>query len=213
MIILVITFLVIVLFNVTIKIFISNLNAYLETYLDNFAQKALNDAIIDVTHEYDFEVSAFVRVTTTASGNTAYLETDTISVNEFKSKVSNKIIESLSKDNKKIIKLRILNMLGNTYWINRGPAMEVVVFPVGSAVSDLNSSFSDAGVNQTMHELSMSVKIQTKVVFPFCTVKRSGEASVPISNTVIVGEVPDSYVNVTSDPESVKGDVLQLAGE
>ena len=203
----------IIILNFTTDIFVRNLNEYIDNYLDNYAQEALNDAIIAVTAQYDFDTSTFVRVNTSASGQTSYLETDTIAVNEFKSKVGNKIIENLSKNDKKTIGFKILNMLGNTYLINKGPSLKITVFPVGSATTNLVSKFSSSGVNQTMHELLMTVNIKTRVVFPFGSVKKTGSAAVPVTNTVIVGEVPDSYVNVTSDDENLKNDILQLATE
>ncbi len=198
-------------FNFALDIFLRNISEYLENYLNNYTQMALNNAIIEISNNYDFETTGFVRVNTSASGQTAYVETDTISINEFKGKVANKIIENMRKDNKKDVNFKVLNLLGNTYWINKGPSIKITVFPIGNVKTDLNSKFSQAGVNQTMHELVMTAELEARIVFPFGSIKKNGKANIPISNTVIVGEVPDSYVNVTSDTENLRDDILQLA--
>ena len=197
--------------NFSIDIFINNIKGYLNNYLNNYTQIALNNAIIEISNKYDYETSGFVRVNTSASGQTSYIETDTISINEFKGKVTNKIIENLKKQKEKHVSFKILNMLGNTYWMNKGPSVKITVFPIGNVKTDLISKFSQAGVNQTMHELIMTAELEARVIFPLGSIKKQGKANIPISNTVIVGEVPDSYVNVTSDSESVRDDILQLA--
>lgn len=197
--------------NFSLDIFINNIREYLNNFLNNYTQTALNNAIIEVSKNYDYETSGFVRVNTSASGQTSYIETDTISVNEFKGKVTNRIIERLKKENAKEVNFKILNLLGNTYWMNKGPSIKITVFPVGNVKTDLTSKFSQAGVNQTMHELIMTAELEARIIFPLGSIKKQGKANIPISNTVIVGDVPDSYVNVTSDSDALRDDILQLA--
>ena len=107
--------------------------------------------------------------------------------------------------------MNFLNLFGDSIFINTGPIIKVSVYPAGEIDTDFYSSFKSAGVNQTMHELIFQIKINSRVVFPLGSVRKTTCSKIVVANTVVVGTVPDSYVNVTSDEENLKNDILQLS--
>jgi sporulation protein YunB len=204
--------LIIILGNFT-KIFMNNLKEYVSVYLEIYAQNILNNAVLEANDSYNMDEQTFVKVNTGFSGEPSYIETDTLKLIEYKTHITDKIIENLRKGGKETINLRILNLFGDSIFINKGPQIKVSIYPTGGVSTDFYSSFKSAGVNQTMHELVFQIKINSRVVFPLGSVVKSTYSKIVVANTVIVGTVPDSYVNVTSDEENLRNDILQLSEE
>ena len=71
----------------------------------------------------------------------------------------------------------------------------------GSVNAELKSSFEDAGINQTRHRIICNVKVGVSAIIPGCSSYTEVENSFTVSETVLLGEVPDSFtqVNTTED--------------
>lgn len=74
-----------------------------------------------------------------------------------------------------------------------GPPLPVRLRPMGSATVDLSFDMQTAGINMVMITVYAVIKAHVAIVMPFSV--DSGEVSlrVPLSNAVIVGQVPDFY--------------------
>ena len=80
-----------------------------------------------------------------------------------------------------------------------GPQLKVSIEPIGTVSVDFKTSFESAGINQTRHRIYLEAKTQVKVVIPLTTSTKEVKAQIPICETIIVGEVPESYVNVPAE--------------
>ena len=58
----------------------------------------------------------------------------------------------------------------------------------------LRSSFTDAGINQTLHRLLLELSAELRVLIPAGTVTARVYTDVTLAETLIVGRVPDSYM-------------------
>ena len=91
------------------------------------------------------------------------------------------------------------NFTGNKLISGYGPDIRVKVIPVGTVTTDFKTEFISAGINQTRHRIYLEAKTQVKVVIPLTTSTKEVKAQIPICETIIVGEVPESYVNVPAE--------------
>ena len=55
--------------------------------------------------------------------------------------------------------------------------------------------FSAAGINQTLHQILMDVTVTVSLLLPTGSATVDVQSQVVIAETVIVGTVPDNYVN------------------
>lgn len=76
--------------------------------------------------------------------------------------------------------------------------MLVKVVPVGSVSSEFVTEFRTAGINQTRHKVYIRIRANMRIVIPTGAREVEVVAQVPVAETVIVGQVPQSYVNVDS---------------
>ena len=91
------------------------------------------------------------------------------------------------------------------------PVIHIKLKPVGIINADLKSTFESVGVNQSKHQIDLKFNINVVIVIPDIQIKHTVSSTVPVAQTVIVGEVPQSYTNVTTSPQKLDDTVLQLA--
>ncbi|MBQ6146401.1 MAG: sporulation protein YunB [Clostridia bacterium] len=86
-----------------------------------------------------------------------------------------------------------------------GPRLSFRFTPVGMVQSSFHSEFRSAGINQTLHRITLQLTGTVRLVLPGRSYTVTVMALAPISENVIVGEVPDAYTNVAD-----RDDLLNL---
>ena len=93
------------------------------------------------------------------------------------------------------VKIPIINLLGSAILMNHGPAMDVHVTVLSSSYASFRSELSSAGINQTRHQLFLDLNINMSFLLPWRAMDTTVQTEILLSETVIVGEVPNSYMN------------------
>ncbi len=75
----------------------------------------------------------------------------------------------------------------------KGPPVPVKISASGSVNTDIKSDFLNAGINQTLHRIYISVHSKISVVMPGCSCVTEVDTTVLAAETVIVGKVPNFY--------------------
>ena len=75
-----------------------------------------------------------------------------------------------------------------------GPTMKVHAMTVGTVEGEFSSEFSSAGVNQTLHKISLDLEVPLTLMLPGGAVETVCRTSVPVAETVIVGQVPQVFL-------------------
>ena len=96
------------------------------------------------------------------------------------------------------VNIPVGSVSGITFLSGKGPNLNVAVIPVGSVDARLRSEFSEIGINQTVHKIYLSLDSTIKIIIPGAgnTIKSSSE--VLLVESVIIGKVPDTYLNATT---------------
>ena len=104
------------------------------------------------------------------------------------------------------IKIPLGSLSGMAVFTGIGPDINMRVYLVGSTHSEMISVFSAAGINQTLHRLYFTIHGNIAVAVPGIPSTIKVSAQVLMGETLIVGEVPPTYLQSTS-----VGDMLDLA--
>ena len=75
----------------------------------------------------------------------------------------------------------------------------MTVLPVGTVQIGLHSYFFSEGINQTLHRIVMRIETTSEIMIPFKTETVRLTTDLLISEDVIVGKVPDSYITGISE--------------
>lgn len=84
-------------------------------------------------------------------------------------------------------------LFGARLLATQGPAIPVELMPIGTVSIDLHQEFKAEGINQTRHRIWIRATARMRVVLPVLTRETEVTADLPLSETVIVGPVPQSF--------------------
>ncbi len=96
------------------------------------------------------------------------------------------------------IYIPIGTLSGISFLIGKGSNINLSVNPIGSVKCDFYTSFSSAGINQTLHKIYVVIESQASLILPFQTQKIKNSTKYLVSECVIIGKVPSTYLNITS---------------
>jgi sporulation protein YunB len=135
-----------------------------------------------------------------------------IIINRLKSEIAILVQNKLNDVNNSKIGIPIGNLTGVDLLSNLGPRLPINLIPYGRTIVDFDSKFSEAGINQTRHQLFVTVSLNISLLMPNNQgIGTQIKTTVPMSETIIVGDVPTNYTNIASTPEEVRNDLMNLA--
>lgn len=106
------------------------------------------------------------------------------------------------------IKIPLGSLSGITVLTGLGPDINIKIYLVGSTQSQIYSEFISSGINQTVHRLYIDVSGSVAVAVPGLPSTINTSTQVLVSETVIVGKVPPTYLHSSS-----VGDMLDLVAK
>ena len=79
------------------------------------------------------------------------------------------------------------------------PSINIRIIPQGSVAVDFATEFESSGINQTRHRIYIIVVTDIKMIVPLVSENLRITTNIPIAETIIVGDVPEEYVNVPKE--------------
>lgn len=76
----------------------------------------------------------------------------------------------------------------------KGPTVNIVVSPIGAVNCSFTSTFETAGINQTLHRIYISVQSRVDLIMPTSHLEVETTTPVLISESLIIGKVPDTFL-------------------
>lgn len=161
------------------------------------ATQAINEAVDSVMTKEDYSKLANILMDNT--GKIAGVEVNTLKINKISGETTRAVQKSLEGLDAKTLKIPVSNLFGSRLLANIGPKINIKILPSGSVAVNYFTAFEAAGINQTRHIVYLNVKTNIKIVVPMDTNEVEVAINVPISEIIIAGEVPNSYISVPKD--------------
>lgn len=156
----------------------------------------VSNAIYEEIENNDITYDKLVSFEKDQSGRITALKTNIIEINRLKSKLSVKILEALDNMDTAELEIPLGSVIGGEMLSGKGPGIKIRVVPVGSIESEIVNEISSAGINQSRHQIMMKVQTNLTILTSITGLSTSIETYICIAETVIVGDVPDSYTNI-----------------
>ena len=164
------------------------------------AVQAMNDAVFDVMRS-DGLYDDLMTVILDDSGRVSVMRADTAKMNELATTSALRVQQNLSEIAEAGISIPLGAALGGQLFAGSGPRITVRIVPVGAVSTEFKSEFSAAGINQTRHRIFLRIDTTVQMVIPTGTQTAHVSAHVPVAESIIVGEVPDSFVDVANEED------------
>lgn len=126
------------------------------------------------------------------------MQANTIKVGKLVSEANLVIKESLKNLSEENFSIPFGQVLGSPLLAHYGPDINVKLIPVGTVNVGFVDRFEEAGINQVRHILYLNIEMSVKIVVPLVTENVVVKSQIPIAETIIIGEVPNTYLGFTS---------------
>lgn len=163
----------------------------------NYAASVAGAAVPDILNDIGADYSSLVEITRDSGGNIVSVQTDAMRINRIKSGINSAVAASLSNLDGKELGVPLGSLTGLALLNGRGPKLNVIISLTGSAQTHFVNEFSDAGVNQTRHQIFLKTTVTLLIVFPTSTVTTAYTMNMLVAETIIVGKVPLVYGEMT----------------
>ncbi len=171
------------------------MNAIAEVRVRYYAVSIMNDAIREVMSE-EGNFDSVVDVVKDENGAVKLVRTDSLAISRISTQVSMRAQEMLQELKDIEISIPAGSLINSGLLSGKGPDIHITMLPAGAVSTDFSTEFENAGINQTRHKVYLHVTALVRIVAPLSGSAIEVSTAVPINEMVIVGEVPDTYINV-----------------
>ena len=172
------------------------LEAKASSQATNLMTQAIDTAVDNCLQENGMSYGDFVTITTDGLGKVTALTSNTAANSRFKRQVVEAVTRQLTTLDSDALSVPLGTLTGQPLLSGKGPSVRVRVDSVGEVAADYANSFTAAGVNQTLHRVSLDITATVRLFLPGKILPVSVSSSVCVAETVIVGETPDTYLNL-----------------
>lgn len=153
-----------------------------------------NEQVTNVMREHSYD--ELFSIEKDNNGNITMIKANIIPINEIISDVANKIQEDLNNKGRENIEIALGSFTGVKLLAGRGPGIKIRISSIGNVETDLRSEFTQQGINQTLHRVYLYVNCQVNILTPFDNITKDVTNQVLLAESVIVGNIPDTYYNL-----------------
>lgn len=157
------------------------------------ATKAMNSAIADVVIN-SIVYEDLVNIITDELGNISMIQANSLEINNLSKDLAQTTEIKIEEYGRTGVSIPIGSFTGIPLFVGRGPQIKLKVNPIGAVNCSFLSQFETAGINQTNHKIYLKISADVGVVLPLLSTKYNTTRQVLISESIIVGQVPEVYL-------------------
>jgi len=172
-----------------------------ETQVKNTTSDLTNDAIARQIADGIIQYDRIVFFEKDLDGRITALKTNMSEVNRLKTDILNIINDEILALDTSDIGIPLGSFFLPEFLSGKGPVVPVHVLSIRNSDANFSSSFAQAGINQTLHQLIMLVSVDVSILVLGQTTSFTVTSEVVIAETVIVGSVPNTFLQTGGNYE------------
>ena len=155
----------------------------------------VNSAISGIMEDGEYGADYFVTFEKNEQGEITAINSNMARINALSAKILARVVGAT--DNRMLtVEIPVGNLTGVSLLMGRGPKVPVEIIVLTSSKVEFNNSIVTAGINQTKHQINLEVMVDIDILVPWSTESTQVCTEVLIADTVIVGQVPETYLNM-----------------
>ena len=164
-----------------------------QTQITNATSDLINDAIDRQIESGNIRYDRIVYLEKDLDGRITALKTNMSEVNRLKTDILNLINDDILAMDTSTISIPIGNLVMPELFSGRGFGIPVQIIAIRNSDGAFQSNFTEAGINQTLHQLTMNVSVDVAVLVLGKAESFTVSSQVVVAETIIVGHVPDTF--------------------
>ncbi len=166
-----------------------------QTQVRNATSDLINDSIDAQIELGNIQYDRIVYFEKDLNGEITALKTNMAEVNRLKTAILNLVNDEILAMDTSQLAISLGSLVLPEFFSGRGPRIPVEVISIRNSDGSFESYFSEAGINQTLHQLTMEVVVDVSVLVLGKAEEFTVSSHVVVAETVIVGQVPNTFLN------------------
>lgn len=169
------------------------MNSMAAARISNVIHKAVTEAVTETISTGDYDYDDLISLEKDNDGKITALTSNMSRFNRLQAEVSENVLKKVGSVSSSELSIPIGSLTGIALLAGRGPEFHVRVLSVGTPSAAFENTLTDAGINQTKHQIVLHVEVVVSILMPGYTTSTTVESSLAVAETVIVGSVPETY--------------------
>ena len=165
-----------------------------ETQVKNATSDLINDAIDRQIELGNIHYDRIVYFEKDLDGRITALKTNMSEVNRLKTDILNLINDEILAVDTADLGVPLGSLFLPEVLSGKGPSIPVQILSIRNSDASFKSHFSEAGINQTLQQITMDVSVDVAVLVLGETDNFTVSSQVVVAETIIVGDVPDTFL-------------------
>ena len=162
----------------------------------SMAVETLNRAVHKVTDD-GVSYSDLMETQMDQQGRVSMLRANTMRMNALAAQTALVAEQELNSFENQFVEIPLGAALGVRFLSGFGPRLQVQILPVGAVNTGYDTEFETAGINQTRHKIFLTLRDTVSLIIPTGSQMVEVESTMLIAESIIVGDVPQSFVDVS----------------
>lgn len=159
----------------------------------------INSSMLSIFKKYNIKSTDLYTTNFNKKGELLTVDVNTVLINDICNTLSSEITNNLSNKTNDVISVPIFSLYDLTLIEGLGPVITNSILPTGSVEVTYDTSFKEAGINQTNFDLWLNVTCTLEMASPITKSETVQTRKIPIISTIINGNVPSYYTNSMLD--------------
>lgn len=165
-----------------------------QTQVINSTSDLINDAIDRQIETGNIRYDRIVYFEKDLNGRITALKTNMSEVNRLKTDILNIINDEILALDTSDLGIPVGSLFLPEFLAGRGPEIPVHIISIRNSDAGFESSFTEAGINQTLQQLRMNVIVDVAILVLGRSESFTVTSQVVVAETIIVGQVPDTFL-------------------
>lgn len=174
-----------------------------ETQVRNSTSDLINDAISRQIASGNIRYERIVYFEKDLEGKITALKTNMTEVNRLKTDILNLINDEILALDTTDMAIPVGSLILPEFFSGRGPGIPIQILSIRNSDGSFKSYFSEAGINQTLQQLTMDVSVDVSVLVLGKAESFTVSSQVVVAETIIVGQVPNTYLQTGGEHGSI----------
>ena len=155
----------------------------------------INRAIAQIMSEGNYDADYFVTFEKGENGEVSAISCNMARINALSAEILDHVVGA-TENYTAPVQIPLGNLSGLSLLMGRGPKVPVEIVTLTSSRVEFKNGIVTAGINQTKHQITLCIKVDIDILVPWGSESTQVVTEVLIADTVIVGQVPGTYLDI-----------------
>jgi len=138
-----------------------------------------------------------------SEGKIVAVNANVVTMNTLNATIAKEIIKQLANLEDIYVELPLGSFFSSNLFPALGPNIPIKIIPLSTIYTDYSTEFTSTGINQTQHKIFIKVNCSLKVLSSLASNTQEIIMEIPIAETIIIGGVPNTYIELANSPSNI----------